>query len=109
MRIVPESDWKKIRALKDTVLNIACERIFEKIDEIMEERKGKEHQAYLQLWQLMNKQDREISIMFDDLKRSNAIHKLAAWKHNKVISDKSFAELSAETQRTVKLLNETLR
>jgi hypothetical protein len=109
MRSVPESDWKKIRALKDRMLNIACERIFERIAEIMEERKGKEYHAYLQLWQLMKEQDREISIMFDDLKRSNAIHKLAAWKHNKVISEKSFADFSVETQQTIKVLNETLR
>jgi hypothetical protein len=41
MRNIPESDWKKIRVLKDSVLNIACERIFEKINEIMEERSVK--------------------------------------------------------------------
>jgi hypothetical protein len=75
----------------------------------MEERKGKEHQAYLQLWQLMKDQDREISIMFDDLKRSNAIHKLAAWKHNELISEQNFADFSLETQQTITVLNETLR
>ena len=47
--------------------------------------------------------------MFDDLKRSNAIHKLAAWKHNRVISDVRFAEFSDETQQTIMELNELLR
>ena len=109
MRSVPESDWKKLRAMKDDVLNIACERIFEKIEKIMKEREGSEHEAYLQLWKLLKQEDRKISIMFDDLKRSNAIHKLAAWKHENVVSDKRFAGFSEETQETVKVLDESLR
>ena len=109
MRSIPEKDWKKLRAMKEDVLNITCERIFEKLEEIMEKREGKEHEAYLQLWKLLKQEDRKISIMFDDLKRSNAIHKLAAWKHNRVISEVRFAEFSDETQQTVKVLNETLR
>ena len=39
--------------------------------------------------------------MFDDIKRSNAILKLAAWKHNGAISNESFATFSDETQQTV--------
>ena len=109
MKSVPESDWKKLRAMKGDVLNFACERIFEKIEEITRERKGKEHEAYLKLWKLMKKEDREISLMFDDLKRSNAIHKLAAWKHNAVISNERFSRFSDETQQTVKALNAILR
>ncbi len=109
MRSVPESDWKKIRAMKDDVLNIACEFIFKKLEKIMDKREGKEHEAYLQLWKLLKQEDREISIMFDDLKRSNAIHKLAAWKHNRVVSEIRFTAFSDETQKTVKALNETLR
>lgn len=109
MRSVPESDWKKLRAMKDAVLNIACERIFEKLEEVMDKRDGKEHEAYLQLWKILKQEDRKLSIMFDDLKRSNAIHKLAAWKHYRVISEVRFAEFSDETQQTIKLLNEKLR
>ena len=109
MRSVPESDWKKLRAMKDDALNFACERIFEKINEIMEARKGKEHKAYLQLWRILKEEDREIAVMFDDLKRSNAIHKLVAWKRNGVISDGKFAQFSEETQQTVRELNEIFR
>jgi hypothetical protein len=109
MRSIPESDWQKLRAMKDDMLNIACERIFKKLEEIMDKREGKEHEAYLQLWKLLEQEDHEISIMFDDLKRSNAIHKLAAWKYSRVISEVCFAEFSDETQQTVKALNETLR
>ena len=109
MRSVPESDWKKLRAMQSEALSFACERIFEKIDKIMAERKGREHEAYLQLWKLVKKEDRQIAIMFDDLRRSNAIQKLAAWKRNGVISNERFAEFSDGTRQTINILNEPLR
>jgi len=65
-----------------------------------------EHKTYLKLWKILKEEDHEISIMFDDFKRSNAIQKLAAWKHNEVISDDLFSKLSSETQQKVISLNE---
>ncbi len=109
MRSLPESDWKKLRVMKDDVLKIACERIFEKIEELMKKRSGKEHETYLRLWKLLQAEDREISIMFDGLKRSNAIHKLAAWKFHEVVPDENFTKFSHETRQRVKELNEILR
>ncbi len=76
-------------------------RIFEKIKKTIKEQPGNEHNAYLQLWKILKEEDQEISIMFDGLKRSNAIHKLATWKRNGVIPDDSFSKFSNETQQTV--------
>ena len=87
MNEFPEKDWKRLRGLKDDALDLACERILEKVEKIVGERKGQEHKSYLALWKLIENEDHEISIMFDDLKRSNATHKLAAWRRNNVISD----------------------
>ena len=109
MKSIPESDWKKLRAIKDDLLNIVCTRIFEKINKIINEQTGNEYKTYLKLWEILKKEDQEISIMFDDFKRSNAIQKLAAWKHNKIISDDLFSKLSNETQQRVLSLNELFR
>jgi hypothetical protein len=109
MKSFPERDWKKLKAMKGDMLNFACGRVFKKIEEIIKERKGKEHEVYLKVWKLMNNEDQEISLMFDDLKRSNAIHKLAAWKRNGVISNERFSEFSDDTKQTIKELNELLR
>ena len=109
MKKFPESDWKKLRGLKDDALNLSCERVFEKIEKLSHGRKGQEHKAYLDLWKLIEKEDKEIGIMFDDLKRSNAYYKLAAWKRNNVISDEKFSEFSDETRQTVELLMEIIR
>lgn len=109
MESIPESDWKQLRAIKDDLLNIVCTRIFEKINKIINEQSGNEHKTYLKLWKILKEEDQEISVMFDDFKRSNAIHKLAAWKHNEVISDDLFSKLSNETQKRVLTLNELFR
>jgi len=45
--------------------------------------------------------------MFDDLKRSNAVMKLAIWKHNGLISDEKMAEFTNETQQSVELFNQS--
>ena len=108
-RDIPEKDWKKLRSLKDSALNIACERIFEKIKKLIVSRGAENHKYYLKLWKLMRGEDKEISLMFDDLKRSTAIFKLAMWKKNGILSQESFDELSKETQEHIDLILNTNR
>jgi len=98
---IPEKDWKKLRALKETALNIACERIFRKISTLIEAREDKSYKSYLKLWEVMREEDKEISLMFDDLKRSTAVFKLAMWKKNGILSREDFDELTEETQRRI--------
>jgi len=109
MKNIPESDWKKMRALKADALNFACERILKKVEELTREREGKENETYLKLWKLMKQEDREIAIMFDEMKRSTSLLKLVAWKRNGVISDERFSEFSDETQQTIKSFFEVKR
>ena len=101
---IPEKDWKKLRSLKDSALNVACERIFEKIKILSENRGAESHKYYLKLWKLMRDEDKDISLMFDDLKRSTGIFKLAMWKKNGILSQESFDELTEETQKHIDLI-----
>ena len=103
-RDIPERDWKKLRSLKDPALNISCERIFQKIERLIESRGAEGHRYYLKLWKVMEEEDKEISLMFDDLKRSTAIFKLSVWKRNRLLSDENFEEFSEETQRRIESL-----
>jgi hypothetical protein len=103
-RDIPEKDWKKLRSLKDSTLNIACDRIFEKIKNLSESRGSENHKYYLKLWKLIRDEDKEISLMFDDLKRSTGIFKLAMWKKNGFLSQEAFDELSKETQEHIDLI-----
>jgi len=105
MRHIPESDWKKLRKIKDKMLNTSCRNIFQKIEEISKNIDGREYKAYLELWKLLNKEDKDISIMFDDLKRSNAVQKLSTWKQKGIISNEQISEFTTETQQIIELLN----
>ena len=102
---IPEKDWKKLRSLKLVLLNQACESILEKISTVMEKRKGHEHETYLKIWDIMHKEDKAISMMFDDFKRSNAIYKLAHLRYHKVVSDEDFETFSEETKHMVSVIN----
>ena len=103
-RNIPERDWKKLRTLKDPALNIACERIFQKIERLIESRGAESHKYYLKLWKVIEEEDKEISLMFDDLKRSTAIFKLSVWKRIGLLSDENFEEFTVETQRHIESL-----
>lgn len=98
---IPEKDWKKLRSLKDAALNITCERILCKIKTLIEERGAESHKYYLKLWKVIRSEDKEIGLMFDDLKRSTAIFKLAMWKNNGLLSADDFKEFTKETQERI--------
>jgi len=109
MSSVPEKDWKRLSSLKESLLNSACETIFQRIEQISSTRKDREHEAYLKLWKLINKEDEVIAEMFNDLKRSNAVFKIAALKHHGVLTDEQLAQFSQETQEQVARLCEYRR
>ena len=98
---IPERDCKKLRAIKDAALNIACERIFQNITKLIDSRGAESHKYYLKLWKVLQEKDKEISLMFDDLKRSTAIFKLAMWKKNGILSGEDFEELTEETKKRI--------
>jgi hypothetical protein len=100
-RDIPERDWKKLRTLKDAALNIACERTFQKITKLIESRGAENHKYYLKLWKVLQEEDKEISLMFDDLKRSTATFKLAMWKKNGILSGEDFDDLTEVTQKRI--------
>lgn len=101
MKSIPERDWKRIRDLKDELLNVACEQIFQGIEKLSAGRAGQQHQSYLQLYKFIEKEDEKIAKMFNDLKRSNAFFKIAALKHYGVLTDAQMALFSEETRAIV--------
>jgi hypothetical protein len=109
MRAIPETDWKKLSALKTRALNDACGRILDAVAQIMQKRDGRKHGAYLELWELLQKQDKLIASLFDDFKRSTALYKLAAWQRHGLVSESDLSLFTEELQATVKAMNQTAR
>ena len=104
MIAISEKDWKIIRSMKDRILNLACCRIMSNVSMIIENDKDNAHAKYLELWEMLTNEDNNIALMFDDLKRSNAITKLAKWKMHDLITDEEMLQFSKETQEKVRIL-----
>ncbi len=104
MRQIPEKDWKKIRKLKDQLLQKFCDRALDKLKSVIDSRDQGSHKAYLELWKVLNVEDDELALMFNDLKRSTAFYKLAAWKKSSLLSEEDFSQFSNETQNVINLL-----
>ena len=103
---IQEKDWKIVRDLQKDTLNTACGRILQRAATLTESRGSESHQNYLKLYKLMRQEDKQISLMFDDFKRSNAIFKLAMWRKNDLLPDEVFNALTEETREHIQIYNE---
>ena len=101
MRQIPEKDWKKLRQLKDPLLQSFCDSVLNNLKSIIENRSQDSHKAYLDLYKSIHEEDDILGSLFNDLKRSNAFFKLATWKKHGILSDDDFSKFSEETQNVV--------
>jgi len=53
---------------------------------------------------MIESEDKEIALMFDDVKRSTAIFKLARWKMKGLLSDADLERFTKETQERIQLI-----
>jgi hypothetical protein len=98
MRSIAEKDWKLLRAMQDEKLDTACEKILAKINNTITNKENENHKAYLKVWKIVKSEDRKIADMFNDLKRSNAVLKLAFWKQNGLLTEQEISQFSPETR-----------
>jgi len=106
MRGIAEKDWRRLRAKRDDKLNRACENILSRVKAAFPEQPSGNHAAYLAIWDLIHEGDAGIGEMFDDLKRSTAVFKLAAWHRHGLLSEDELKEFSDETQAIIRSINE---
>jgi len=105
MNDIPERDWKIIRSMKDQKLTIACNRILEKATTIIKDDTKGSRTRYMELWKVLRNEDATIATMFDDLRRKNAIIKLASWQSYELVSDEEMKTFTTETQKMVTAIN----
>jgi hypothetical protein len=101
---IPEQDWKRLRALKDKKLNEICADILSEINHEIKNKEDQNHKAYLKVWEIVDKRDDDIADMFNDLRRSNAVFKLALWKKKGYLSDKELNEFTESTRSTIEAI-----
>ena len=99
---LPDSDWKVVRKLHDLALERFCQRVLADVDRINGVTTIKAHARYLEIFKLIEEQDKEIEWIFNDLTRFNAMEHLFAMRSRGLLSEDEFALLSQETQDQVK-------
>ena len=106
MSSVPEKDWKLFRKLQIELTAKACDLIFTQVEKVANNRVGKEHQSYLDLYQLIQTEDAKIAEMFNNPTRNNVLLKIVALQNHGVFTAEQFKMFSIETQKRVSSLLE---
>lgn len=98
MKDLPEKDWKQLKKLKDQVIHRFCDEVLMKVKPITENKGNDSYKAYQNLWEVLDKTEDELSLMFDDIVRSNALLKLAIWRKRNLLLDEEFEKFTQETR-----------
>ncbi len=107
MRNFPESDWKKLRALKPNALDRFCARVLDRLQTtITPLPQQNAHQKYLDVWRIMREDDELLSILFDTWRRSNANIMFMGWVNHGLMTEEEFNAFSDETRALANLLDD---
>ena len=101
MREIKESDWKILREVYPTALERFCERILSEVGKIQSDNTESFHRRYMQIFKLLQTRDKAIALAFDDIRRSNAVHRLMAMKFADLLTEDEFSRFSQETRDRV--------
>lgn len=100
---IPEADWKRLRKLKEVALERLCTRILEESQSIIT-REQPSHERFLALYRRVREGDHDIAVAFDDLRRSQAVNRLASMCSLGLVTDEELQAFSPETQERIELL-----
>jgi len=103
-RTIAEADWKLLRRIHPLALEGYCERVLAEIERVVHNSTQSAHQRYLEIFKIIEQRDREISSIFNDPRRSNALTMLARIRAAGILTEDEFSSLSPETRSTVELL-----
>ncbi|MDP9139497.1 MAG: peptide ABC transporter substrate-binding protein [Pseudomonadota bacterium] len=101
MMQIAEADWRRLSKLKPLALERICSRILQEVTRAASEQVGMSHERYLTIFGLIEQGDKQIGRAFDDLRRSNALSKLAEMRRMQLITEEEFEAFSDETRSAV--------
>jgi len=102
---ITESDWKKLRKLSEVAMGRAFDRAIARMQTIL----SMNRKSRIKFWDIKNyadEQSKQLARLFDELKRSNAIERLAMiWLEN-LLTDEEMESFSPETRQKARQLRE---
>jgi hypothetical protein len=101
---IKESDWKLLRQLHSVALERFCQRILEELERINSDSAKSFHQRYLDIFDVIERRDKEIAQAFNDIRRSTALTQLTAIQSHGLLTKEEFLRFTPETCRVVEAL-----
>ncbi len=98
---IPESDWKIFRKLRKAALERFCKRVMEELVSICTNEYLTSHERYLAAWKLLKKRDKEVSLMFDDLRRSTMLQQLQNITVSGLLTHEEIREFNEDIQKLI--------
>ena len=97
---IPERDWKLFRQLQPVALERFCEKVLSEIHEISGPGPSA-HKRYLRVFKTIRDQDKDLAILFDNPRRSNAWFQLSLIHSHGLLTLEEMQRFSPETQRRI--------
>lgn len=96
---VPERDWKTFRKLKDRALDRYCRQALDEIAALCTAQEDglSNHERYLQVFRRVQELDKDLSLAFDDPRRSTMTLLLISMRRLELLTDDELAQFSEGT------------
>ena len=104
MREIAESDWRVLRRLHPLALERFCERVLAEVERVSHDGAKNHHERYLQIFRIIEQRDREMALLFDNPRRSDALRMLAQIRSHRLLTEDEFSSLSPETRGLIQVL-----
>jgi hypothetical protein len=101
---IQESDWKVLRRVHPLALERFCKRVLAEIARVSRDDAKSYHARYLQIFGLIQQDNRKRAHMFDNPRRSQALVMLAQIRSQRLLSEEEFSSLSPETRGAIQML-----
>jgi hypothetical protein len=96
-----EADWRVLRQLEPVALERVCQRVLSEIGRLASDTEQGAHERYLEIYQLLRRRDSELARIFNGLRRSNALIRLACMHSHELLRSDELARFSPETREAL--------
>lgn len=106
VRTIPEADWKKLRAVRDRVIDRCYAKALADLKADVETASLTEdpYEAYAAVWKRMKEREKGFGDLFNDWRRSTVLMTIMGWARLGLLTEDEFESLSDETKTTVRAL-----
>lgn len=101
MTTLKEADWKQFRELRPLALERLCQRILQTLANLSADADKTYHQRYLEIYQYIREQDREIALGFNHGSRKEAFDQLLFFHSRSLVTDEELTRFSPDLRGTI--------